>query len=563
MERGSAQRVQTGCLTVVALLWLTVSATAQPAEQPTTLDGLRQAAIENRHESALAAAEQLLSGSPEPAVARLAGLLGGRAAWGLGRRSDAARLLTPAVQSWPHDSDWGDGVAAYVELLGEQGYLFRAAQWAVALAAVNPGRAARLLTELPQGAFSLAELHYLGWQASTAAEPDCAILTELARRAPRDSELMVELVGAALEGCGSQAMVAGELAELAPGARPAPIGFYDIAVIAPLNGRYARFGESLAQGAVLAVEEANAGAPMPLRIRVFDSWSDPLTAARQAGRAVQLGVGAMFGDLLTPATIAVAGAAEAGMVPLVSPAATRADVGTIGNHVFQTIVPREIQAEALARAAVDRLGLMRLAVLYPEHADGQSLATRFARTASRLGAELVAMTPYPAGQTNFALELEPLADLLPEAVFIPGAPRELMAVVPQFSYYEVDTRVLAIEELGLTEVLQATSDYLQAAIFTDSYYRVPAVRRGDFSSRYNARYGRDPDPYATRGYVAMGVLAAAMQSGARNRYELTSALERRVVRFTPDDVRGILLLNELEGRVALFQADGTRVSPLD
>ncbi len=563
MERGSRRSLIAGCLAAVALGWMTTSAVAQPADPQATLAGLRQAVLENQDGPALAAAEQLLRGSPEPGVARLAGLLGGRAAWRLGRRSDAARLLGPVVLSWPHDSDWGDGIAVFVQLLTEQRYCFRAAQWAIALAEVSPDRAARLLADLPSGSLSMVELHYLGWQASTAGSPTCALLAELAGRAPRDSELAAELVGAALLRCGDEEIDTVELRRLASGARPAPIGFYDIAVIAPLNGRYARFGESLAQGAVLAVEEANAGAPLPLRIRVFDSWGDPLTAARQAGLAVQQGVGAMLGDLLTPATIAVAGAAEAGAVPLISPAATRTDVGTIGDHVFQTIVPREIQAEALARAAVDRLGMVRLAVLYPEHAEGQGLATRFARTARRLGAELVAMTPYPAGQTNFALELEPLADLLPEAVFIPGAPRELMAVVPQFSYYEVDTRILALEELGLTEVLQATSDYLQEAIFTDSYYRVPAPRLTDFAARYGERYGREPDPYATRGYVAMGVLAASMQSGARNRFELTRALERRVVRFTPDDVRGILLLNEFEGRVALFQADGTRVTPLN
>jgi branched-chain amino acid transport system substrate-binding protein len=554
----------------LALAGLTVDAAAQTAATPPPSDpagrveALRRAAREARPAAALELAERQLA-LPEtpPDVRRVAGLVGGRAAWQLGHDDRALRLLRPAVTRRPFDTDWGDGVEALVELLAARRFWFRAAQWSVALAAVWPERAAELLDGLPPGSLTTSELHYLGWQASTAAAGGCQLLAGLAGQAASGSELAAELTAAALAACDDEPGRVMELRAREPGARPAPLGFYDIAVICPINGRYARYGESLAQGALVALEEVNHEAPFPMRMQVLDSRGDALVAARVASRAVRAGSGALLGDMLTPATISVAAAAEAGGTPLVSPVSTQAALGAVGDQVFQTIVPREVQAEALARAAVERLGFEHLAVLHPATPSGAEIADRFVRTVMRLGAEVVAVTPYPEDQTNFALELEPLGEQLVDAVFIPGSPKELMAAVPQLAYYEVDARVLALEDLGLSEVLGATGDYLEEALFADSYYRVPAARIEHFTRDYAARYGHEPDPYATRGYVAMGVLARAMQGGPRSRHELQAVLAGRTLRDAPEGMRGTLRLEPDEGRVALFQVDHERVVPLD
>ncbi len=498
---------------------------------------------------------------------RRARLLGGHAAARLGRHDRALEFLTEAVILPPRDRDWTLGVEGFVEALMARGFWYRAAQWALELGHTEPERALSFLEQIPSGVLSFSELHFLGWMVSPLGTPGqdreaCGLLDVLVGLAPNGSALEAELAAAAIQRCRGSARAA-ELAAHFPGVQEAPIGFYDIALVAPINGIYARFGESLVQGAYLALDEANRTLPRPMRLRVMDSAGDPLHAAYAAARAVRAGFGAIVGDLLNAPTIAVAAAAQAGRTPHVSPAAGRTDLGAVGDYVFQTVVPREVQAEALARAAVRRFGHRRVAVVYPDDEDTQRVAERFAGLVKRLGGDVVAQTPYPPGQTNFAPELEPLAQYKPEVVFVPGNPRELMAIVPQFSYYEVDARIFGLAELGMNDVLDATAAYLDSAVFAESFYRVPDERLREFSSAYQQLYGRVPDDFATRGYVALKVLSRAVAGGVRSRVALAQALGERVGRFGKDDRRGILMVDDIGGDVALFEARGSQVVPID
>ncbi len=454
-----------------------------------------------------------------------------------------------------YDDAWASAVAADAEKLLEAGYVYRAAEWAVTLVAVRGASdpsGVEIIGRLPRRSLSDEELLYLGYIANRGGRAGTPALLALARLAEEERRPVTSALVAGARALGADSAGVVSIGAGWPAARR--LGFFSIGLLAPVNGRLARQGEAMARGAQLAIEETNQNSRFRLALEIADTRGDPLVAARAAGELIGAGVGGIAGDLLVSTSIPAAAAAQAAAIPLVSPAPGRDDLATIGPYVFQSNAPRVIQAEAVARASVRGLGYQRIAILEPQTATGAALADHFAAEAGRLGARVVERLHYRPGETNFA-DLGKLASLSLEAVFIPGTPRELMAAIPQLAYYEVGGRVVGLEDLGLKEVLEATSEFLDGAVFTDSYYGVPPSGGETFAKRFARRFHSDPDAYAARGYVATRVLADAIASGARSPAAIRAALERRSVSGS-----GLLAVPAGIGEVALFKVTGSKGS---
>jgi ABC-type branched-subunit amino acid transport system substrate-binding protein len=447
------------------------------------------------------------------------------------------------------DSTWANSVALHVERLLAAGYAYRASEWALALAAGrgwSDPRAPELLGRLPARTLSDEEFLYLGYEACRWGRAAAPALVVLARQAHEERRAVTArlVAGARALGADSSAVAA-----IGAGWPPAErLGFFTIGVLAPVNGELARQGEAMVRGAQLAIEEHNRSARFPLALTVGDTRSDPLVAARAAASLIEAGVGALVGDLTVETTIPAAAAAQAAAVPLVSPAPGRTDLGTIGDQIFQIIVPREVQADALARAAVRDFSLIRLVTLAPDTPLGIALADRFAAEATYLGAQMVARRVYRAGETNFQTDLEILAPLEPDAIFLAGSEPELMAAIPQLAYYEVAARVLAPEDLGSRSVLRETREFLDWAVFAEGHYGVTSLAGETFAERFMRRFRGEADAHAARGYVAARTLAVAIEAGASSRGEIRSALAPYILQGT-----GILVLDEAVAQVQLFQ----------
>jgi branched-chain amino acid transport system substrate-binding protein len=460
--------------------------------------------------------------------------------------------LPPEIAIFRADTAFAAGAASYAaELLGS-GATFRGAEWALALAGAagsRDRRAAALLERLPPGSLTDEELRLLGERATRYGPGTAPALLVLARHAARDRRPAAGALVAAARALGADSAAAVAVGCGWPPARP--LAHHTIGLLAPLSGRWAMRGESFVRGAQLAVEEHNAGARFPLDLAVADTRGELLGGARAAIELVHAGVGALAGDAaLDPAVSAAAAAAAAG-VPFVSTAEGLAGVGPIGPGVFTLAVPSDRQAAALAEAAVRDLGWARLAILAPEGAGPQALSTTFAAEVERLGGQVVARESYRPSETNFATPLGVIAAANPDAVFIPGSPRELLAAVPQLAYYEVQSRVLGLEELGDPAVLEKVREYLDPGLFTRGAYSLGASATA-FVPAFTARYRSAPDGEAARGYVAVRTLAAAYAAGASTPDQIAAVLARQC---SPEGF--VIVPAEGVARVEVFLVSGT------
>jgi branched-chain amino acid transport system substrate-binding protein len=300
---------------------------------------------------------------------------------------------------------------------------------------------------------------------------------------------------------------------------------YLVGLACPLDGPFSDYGESLRRGATIALIEHNRDSRYKYALTAGNTGADPISAVAAARRiAVENGVVCLIGGLLSSTTIAIAGVASALEIPVVSPSATREEIAQAGPFIFQSSLPRLLQARALAQAARSRLDASRVAVLYPQSTDGEFFAKSFEEAFVRAGGSVVISAGYAEGETNFSAVLSAASSKAPDCVLLAGGARDLAPLLPQLAYYDLDVPVLATEAIGAGAVAELARRHLKSVLYAQDAYALRGESRSRFEEEFASRYGTAPDEFAVRGYLAFLLVAKAMDAGGGSRGAVARSL---------------------------------------
>ncbi|AMV70788.1 hypothetical protein JCM30471_25950 [Desulfuromonas carbonis] len=326
-----------------------------------------------------------------------------------------------------------------------------------------------------------------------------------------------------------------------------------IGVLLPLSGKYATFGELVRRGMELALDQKSGG-PAPVRLLFRDIGADPERSAEAVSRLVREdGVMAIAGPITGSAAVAAAERAQQEQVPLLT-LSQREDLPQLGNMIFRDSLTPQLQAEALARYAVEVRGLTRFAILLPDSRSGQEMADLFTAALRRCGGQVLVRAAYAPDATDFRRQVrllmgkdpdardeapsdDPLEELfrpepppLPfQALFIPDYVEKVGLLAPQLPYYGLEgVPLFGINGWNSPELVRAAGPYVEGAVFVDGFFvhsPYPFVR--DFVARYLERYGEEPTVLEAQGYDVAGILLDILSDPAiATRAELRLALQR-------------------------------------
>ncbi|MDX9708126.1 MAG: penicillin-binding protein activator [Trichloromonas sp.] len=314
-----------------------------------------------------------------------------------------------------------------------------------------------------------------------------------------------------------------------------------LGVLLPLQGRHAPFAQLIRQGMEFALEEHNQSRP-GCRLVVRDSG----TTAEESSRAVsELAADptilAIAGPITGGAATVCARQAQLLRIPLFA-LTPKEGIPEIGDFIFRHSLTPQAQVEALLSQAMERRGLSRFAVLYPENSQGKTLAGVFVNAVLRRGGQIVATEGYGENLNDFRIPLRLVKGEDPninasttndpprfEALFLPDYPEKISLIAPQLSYYGLqDVQLLGISGWKSPELLRSSGRYLQGAIFADGFYAEAGaanVRR--FVEAYSARYGVPPSILEAQGYdVASLLLQLMVHPQVQDRQSLRDTLSR-------------------------------------
>lgn len=276
-----------------------------------------------------------------------------------------------------------------------------------------------------------------------------------------------------------------------------------VGIVAPLSGEYSPYGESFVRGVRLAANR------FALEIDVRDSRSDPVTAVMAVrDLATTSEIVAVVGPMLSRAALASAVLANAVRLPVILPVALVEGLERVGPWCFQVNGTLPALGRMLARHAVREEGLRRLAVLYPRTVYGTVLTRGFVAEAEAMGAEVAAVVSYDEGQTDFGEELKAVMEARAEALFLPGTTRELVQIVPQVAFWQIECRLVGAYGWDSPRLTQVVGEIANGAL-------VAVVIGGEVSGReleraFQEEYRGEPDRYTQVGWDALHGVAEAI-----------------------------------------------------
>jgi branched-chain amino acid transport system substrate-binding protein len=328
------------------------------------------------------------------------------------------------------------------------------------------------------------------------------------------------------------------------GSPPKATGPLLVGLVGALSGPEAELGQSIRDGALLAIEEANAAGGVRRRqvvLRAYDSQGRPEEAARAAVRLVtQDGAVLVLGGDTSGSTLAMAPVVARAQVPLVSPSATSPRVTLEGGpYVFRVCFVDSFQGTALAGLAADE-GYGRVAMLVDMRSDySVGLSHQFEQRFVALGGTLVGAATYATGDSDFRAQLTRLKALRPDALFIPGYYTDAAAIARQARQLGLLAPLLGGDGWDSPGLVRLGGQAVEGSQFTTHFTPDnPSPRVQSFRRDFEKRFGQPPSSGAALGFDAARVALYALQRSPAP----TGALLRNALAQTKtfDGVTGII-----------------------
>ncbi len=297
-----------------------------------------------------------------------------------------------------------------------------------------------------------------------------------------------------------------------------------IAILAPLSGDVATFGESTRDGVLLAIKERNAaGGVLGRQIEtiVEDSQCNPEAAVSAANKVIdQDGVNYIIGEVCSSASIPLSEVVMAKGVFQISPTSTNPSVtvaedGTTKSRVFRACFIDPFQGTVAAKFAREQVGVQTAAVLLDQGNDYvRGLAEFFKEAFEANGGEVVVWETYTAEDQDFSAILTKVKAANPDMLYLPD-------------YYSTVNLIGAqAKEKGIEAIMMGGDGWdspdldtsaVEGGYFTNHYsVDDPRPEVQNFVKLYKEEYGAVPDALATLAYDAAVILLDAIEETGKD-----------------------------------------------
>ena len=287
-----------------------------------------------------------------------------------------------------------------------------------------------------------------------------------------------------------------------------------IATAGPMTGQYASFGEQMARGAALAVQDLNAAGGVlgqQVQIVVGDDACDPRQAVSVANQMVNDGVVFMAGHFCSGSSIPASQVYTEEGILQISPASTNpalTDDG--GDNVFRVCGRDDQQGLIAAQYLADNFSDANIAIIHDRTAYGQGLADATRASLNAAGVTEAVYEAYTAGESDYSALVTKLKSENIDVLYVGGYHTEAGLMVRQMREQGMDTQLISGDALVTDEYWSITGDAGEGTLMTfgPDPRKFPAAQRVVDRSRAQ---GYEPEGYTLYTYAAIQVWAQAVE----------------------------------------------------
>lgn len=290
----------------------------------------------------------------------------------------------------------------------------------------------------------------------------------------------------------------------------------NIAVVGPITGQYAAFGEQLKRGADMAVADINAkGGVLGRKLKLItgDDACDPRQAVSVANQMVDDNVVFVAGHYCSSSSIPASEVyADAGILQI-TPASTNPaltdDAAKKGwNNVFRTCGRDDAQGRVAGRYLAAHFKGKAVAILDDKSTYGKGLADETKKAMNAAGLEEVMDESINQGDKDFSALISKMKQANVAAIYLGGYHTEAGLIVRQAKEQGLNAVLVAGDALATDEFWQITGPAGEGTLMTFS----PDPRNLPSAAAAVAEFraqGYDPEGYTLYTYAAVQVFAEA------------------------------------------------------
>ena len=297
----------------------------------------------------------------------------------------------------------------------------------------------------------------------------------------------------------------------------ASVSVFKVGTIGPLTGDAAIYGQAVANGAKIAVDEINAaGGAIQFELQSQDDEADGEKSVNAYNTLMDWGMQVMVGPTTTGASIAVADKVYADRTIMLTPSASSPDVTAGKDNVFQVCFTDPNQGTGSADYIADNMTGAKVAVIYRnDDAYSQGIRDTFVAEAAAKGLEVVYEGTFTADTaTDFSVQLTAAQSAGADTVFLPIYYQPASVILNQANAMGYEPTFFGVDGMDGILTMEGFDTSLAEGVMLLTPFSADAedARTQTFVKAYQDQFGETPNQFAADAYDAVYIYAAALEA---------------------------------------------------
>ena len=297
----------------------------------------------------------------------------------------------------------------------------------------------------------------------------------------------------------------------------ASVSVFKVGTIGPLTGDAAIYGQAVANGAKIAVDQINAaGGAIQFELQSQDDEADGEKSVNAYNTLMDWGMQVMVGPTTTGASIAVSAQANADRTFMLTPSASSVDVIDGKDNVFQVCFTDPNQGVASADYISANMAGAKVAVIYRnDDAYSQGIRDTFVSEAADKGLEVVYEGTFTADTaTDFSVQLTGAQSAGADTVFLPIYYQPASVILSQANAMGYEPTFFGVDGMDGILTMEGFDTSLAEGVMLLTPFSADAEdeRTQTFVKTYQEQFGNTPNQFAADAYDAVYTYAAALEA---------------------------------------------------
>lgn len=334
---------------------------------------------------------------------------------------------------------------------------------------------------------------------------------------------------------------------------------FSLGTIGPLTGENAIYGEAVANGAKIAVDEINAAEGREyFTLRSLDDVADPETSVNAYHDLLDKGMQVLVSPTTTGASIEVSSHVAADRVFMLTPSASSPDVTTGKDNVFQVCFTDPALGTLSADYMADHMSDATIGVLYrSDDPYSQGVRDAFRAEADERGLNIAYETSFTNDtSTNFEVQLTGARSAGVDLLFIPIYFQPASVILSQAKALGYAPTFFGVDGLDGLLALENFDTSLAEGVVMMTPFSADAEDEAtvNFVETYQELTGGKPNQFAADAYDAVYIVKAALEKAGctpdQSPEEICEALVAVMPELTVDGLTGKNLTWDASGAVS-------------